>query len=561
MKSISRVAVVVFGLMAIGLLSRCGGGQSALQESPQTLVITTASLPNGTAETAYSQTIQASGGVAPYGWNVTTGALPHNLLLSSSTTNSATLAGTPDVPAQALAFTIKVTDSATHSAAQAYTISILPEPDILSVSPASLNFSRQLVGNVSAAQTETLSNIGSSVLNIASITIVGNNAAEFNQSASTCGASLASGANCTISVTFKPSQLGPRGASIAITDDTAGSPQSVSLDGVGVTSGPNASLSAMSLNFGSQGVNTTSPAQSITLSNYGNAALNITGITASANFAETNNCSTSLASAASCIINVTFRPGTAGVISGTLSINDNASGSPQAVALGGSGVGASAPGATLSSTSLNFGSLSVNTTSPAQTITLSNAGNATLNISGIAASASFSETHNCGTSLASTASCTINVTFTPTTTGAINGTLSITDNASGSPQTAALSGTGAAVTSLQITSGTPPSGTVGKLYDLRCPFPCFGLFLAGFPVTAAGGVQPYSWSWTPQQGSSLPPGLMFPDIYGYQCLNVRPPAICGKPTIAGTYGVVVTVTDSDSPPSHASKSYTIHIFP
>src|SRR6266567_4218926 len=176
--------------MAIGLLSRCGGGQDPLQPPTQTLVIVTASLPNGTAETAYSQTIQASGGVAPYTWTVTAGTLPHNLSLATSATNSATLSGTPDVPAQALAFTIKVTDSATHSATQPYTISILPEPDILSLSPASLNFSMQLVGNASAAQTETLSNIGSSVLNIASITIVGNNAAEFAQSASTCGATL-----------------------------------------------------------------------------------------------------------------------------------------------------------------------------------------------------------------------------------------------------------------------------------------------------------------------------------------------------------------------------------
>jgi probable HAF family extracellular repeat protein len=118
-----------------------------------------------------------------------------------------------------------------------------------------------------------------------------------------------------------------------------------------------------------------------------------------------------------------------------------------------------------------------------------------------------------------------------------------------------------AETPLSITSGSPPSGKVGAPYDLRCPLPCFGLFFAGFPVTAAGGVRPYWWSWSAQQGSSLPPGLMFPDLYGYQCLNVRPPAICGKPSKAGSYNVVVTVKDSESPPRHASKSYTIRIFP
>ncbi len=153
-------------------------------------------------------------------------------------------------------------------------------------------------------------------------------------------------AGSEFNVTFTPNQSGPRSASIAITDDSAGSPQSVSLDGVGVTSGPSATLSAMSLNFGSQGVNTTSPAQSITLSNYGNAALNITGITASANFAETDNCVTSLASVASCTINVTFTPSAIGSYNGTLSIVDNAKGSPQTETLNGTGVAQPPPGCT-----------------------------------------------------------------------------------------------------------------------------------------------------------------------------------------------------------------------
>ncbi len=342
MKPIARLTLVALGVFAVGLLSRCGGGESAVQPSPQTLAITTASLPNGTAETAYSQTIQASGGAAPYTWTVSTGVLPHSLLLGNSRTNSEALAGTPDTPTQGVAFTIKVTDSASHSATQAYTITILPEPDILSLFPAGLSFSTQLVGSTSTAQTETLSNIGSSVLNISSIAIVGHSAAEFNQSASACGASLAPGANCTIDITFNPGQLGPRGASIAITDDTAGSPQSVSLDGLGVTSGPNATLSAMSLNFGSQVVNTTSPAQSFTVSNYGKAALNIAGITVGADFAETDNCGTSLASAAGCTIDITFTPSATGSISGTLSLSDNASGSPQTVALSGTGATSSA---------------------------------------------------------------------------------------------------------------------------------------------------------------------------------------------------------------------------
>jgi hypothetical protein len=138
-------------------------------------------------------------------------------------------------------------------------------------------------------------------------------------------------------MTFTPSQLGPRTASITVTDSGAGSPQSVPLSGFGVTSGPNATLSATSLTFGTQLVGTSSPAQSVTLSNYGAAALNITGIVASGDFQATTTCGSSLAVLATCTISVTFKPTQKGIRTGTLSITDNAPGSPQTVLLSGTG--------------------------------------------------------------------------------------------------------------------------------------------------------------------------------------------------------------------------------
>jgi hypothetical protein len=96
------------------LLSGCGGGLSAFQQSSLPLMITTASLPNGISQLTYSQTIQASGGVAPFIWTVNAGMLPHNLVLSSTATNTVTISGTPDTLAQGVAFTIKVTDSTNH---------------------------------------------------------------------------------------------------------------------------------------------------------------------------------------------------------------------------------------------------------------------------------------------------------------------------------------------------------------------------------------------------------------------------------------------------------------
>src|SRR5438094_9424458 len=96
---------------------------------------------------------------------------------------------------------------------------------------------------------------------------------------------------------------------------------------------------------------------------------------------------------------------------------------------------------------LSLSSQNVGTTSAAQTVTLTNSGGAALSISSIAVtgtnSADFGQTNNCGSSLAASSSCTINVTFTPAASGTRSGTLTVTDNASGSPQTASLTGTGA----------------------------------------------------------------------------------------------------------------------
>jgi hypothetical protein len=304
--------------------------------APAPLAITTATLANGVTGASYNETIQATGGVAPFVWTVSSGPLPHNLSLSTSTTSTVTLFGIPDTVAQGVAFTIQVTDSAGHVATQAYTVSVLLQSDSLVLLPASLDLGNELVGSTSVAMPETLTNTATSPLVISSIAIAGSNAAEFNQT-TTCGASLAAGASCTINVTFTPGQSGPRFAALTITDDTAGSPQSVSLSGVGLTANANATLSAGNLAFGTQLVGTTSPAMSVALSNYGNATLNVVHITVPASFAETDNCVPSLASGTTCTIKVTFMPGAAGDTTGMLSISDDAPGAPQTVSLSGTG--------------------------------------------------------------------------------------------------------------------------------------------------------------------------------------------------------------------------------
>ena len=97
--------------------------------------------------------------------------------------------------------------------------------------------------------------------------------------------------------------------------------------------------------------------------------------------------------------------------------------------------GRGAPASSFLPTSLAFGNQNVNTTSAAQTVTLTNSGTAALNITSIAASAPYAQTNTCGASVAAGANCSISVTFTPTATGSQPGTITVTDNATGSPQT------------------------------------------------------------------------------------------------------------------------------
>ena len=118
---------------------------------------------------------------------------------------------------------------------------------------------------------------------------------------------------------------------------------------------------------------------------------------------------------------------------------------------------AGAPAVTLSPTSLNFGSVVVGTTSAVKNVTLINSGTAPLTISDIAVTGPFTETNTCGTTVAPRQKCTISVTFSPTKTGLTTGAVTITDNASNSPQTVSLTGTGSTtgLTSIAVTPTKP----------------------------------------------------------------------------------------------------------
>jgi len=202
--------------------------------------------------------------------------------------------------------------------------------------PKSLSFGNQTVGLTSTSQTAALKNTGDVALTISSISISGADSRDFAQN-NNCPASVAPNGSCSINVTFKPTASGTRIAAVVIADNAPGSPQKVTVKGTGTF----IQLKPISENFGTQPVGTTSKAKTITLSNKGTATVSIvniaiTGSNAS-DFSQTNTCGKSVASGASCLIKVTFKPTATGTRSAAVSVTDDGGGSPQKVSLAGTG--------------------------------------------------------------------------------------------------------------------------------------------------------------------------------------------------------------------------------
>ncbi len=330
----------------------------------------------------------------------------------------------------------------------------------VTLTPSSLTFAAQAVGTTSPSQPVTLNNAQSTALTISSIFGGGADPSDFKQS-NNCGSSVPAGGSCTINIAFAPTATGTRTATLSVSDSAINSPQVVTLSGT-ATTGPTISLSPTSINFGNQADGTTSAKSAITVTNTGSATVTFTSIaitgTNSANFAQSNNCGTSLTQGSSCTINVTFSPSTTGSYSAAVTLADNAANNPQSVGLSGNGI---AP-VTLSATSVAFGTVLVGTSKTAAAVTLTNKMNVALTgITVVASGTGFSQVDTCGTSIAAGATCTITATFTPTAAGAVTGAVTITDSALNSPQAITLTGTGQLPVSVSPTSLNFGTVTVG----------------------------------------------------------------------------------------------------
>lgn len=366
------------------------------------------------------------------------------------------------------AITIALSGTATGGATSA---------PVATISPTSLTFGSTAIATTSATQNLNITNSGNAALNLTSL---GYSSADFITAGGTCvvPGSVAAGGSCTIAVAFRPANgsTGARSGTLSIAHNAAGSPGSVALAGTATAAlAPVASLTP-ALAFGSVNVGSSSSAQTATLSNTGTAALVIGSIaTASSEFTPSGGtCAAggTVAAGSSCTIGVGFTPAAAGARTATLTVTHNASGGSSTSALSGSGVALS-PQASVSPAALSF-TQTVNTVSAAQTVTLSNPGTAPLTIGTLAVSGAQAAefqiasggTCTAGASVAASGSCTVRVSFAPTAAGARSASLAITHNATGSPTSVSLAGTGTSAPqpsiSVDATSLTFGAQTVGS---------------------------------------------------------------------------------------------------
>jgi len=211
---------------------------------------------------------------------------------------------------------------------------LLNTPVVLS--PNSVTFPTKVVGTHSTAYSIVLHNTSANPLTVTNVAITGTNAADFSQT-NNCGLGVAGMSTCTIEVTFAPTNINTRFANLVVTDSAVGSSQTALLAGIGT----DASVLPTSLLFSAQTVGTTSAAKMITLTDVSTTAMLIGGISITganaADFTQTNTCGTGIAGKTKCTISVVFKPSATGTRKASVSVADNAGGSPQIVPLTGTG--------------------------------------------------------------------------------------------------------------------------------------------------------------------------------------------------------------------------------
>jgi hypothetical protein len=386
---------------------------------------------NGTASLTISQATVSGSGFTISGLTV-----PATVVAGASTTFSAVFTPTGS---GAVNGSISLTNNAPSSPLTiALSGTAATATGLLGANPASYNFGNVLVGS-NGTQTITLTNSGNASVTISAATATG---AGFSLTGLSVPLTLNAGQNTTLTATFTPTSAATASGSLSIVSNASGSPLAIPLTGTGVQ--PQISALPTSLSFGTV-VDGSSASQSITLKNGGTASLTISQATVSGSGFTISGLTTpaTVAAGASTTFSAVFTPTGSGAVSGSISLTSNAPSSPLTIPLTGSAaIATQLLGA--SPTSLSFSTVNVGSSSPLSA-TLTNSGNSNVTISSVAITgAGFTDTGvPANTVLTPNQSIALNVAFAPTTATSVTGTVTVTSNASNSPLTISLSGTGA----------------------------------------------------------------------------------------------------------------------
>ncbi|EED36388.1 conserved hypothetical protein [Luminiphilus syltensis NOR5-1B] len=401
----------------------------------------------------------------------------------------------------------------------------------LSVSPEGIDFDKVLVGDSSAAQTVTLTSSGKASVTVSSIDTP---TAPMSLSGGSCVAppfTLKPDESCTLEFSFSPSATGVVNQDIEIASDAPNSPEIITLAGEGVE--PSLLLTPGAIDFGDVRVGESAGPLAVTVGNNGTAPLTVSAVDdAAAPLAQTGGSCTAppytLQPGDDCTLEYSFSPGSTGIINQSIKVSSDTASSPDSFDLVGNGVEA---GIFLTPDSIDFGQVLVGETPAAQTVTVNASGTAALNVSAITAvAAPLSQTGgSCPEppfTLDTGDSCTLQYSFSPTVTGAVNQNIEIDSDAPSSPDSIALAGVGSRL--FRSFDGPLPSGSIGTIAfttaDAGCEFARDPDFLSvatpappsnielidgvvGFEIT---GCQPGATvDVTVDYGTPLPPGTQY----------------------------------------------------
>lgn len=414
------------------------GTQGALSANPASIPFgavlngATASVPvtltnSGTANVAISAHSITGTGFTLTGWTA-----PASLTPGQTTTFTVTFA-----PTSATSFTgqVSITSNAPGSP---LTIGLTgtgtATQATITLSPTPVAFGNVNVGG-NSVKTVTLTNTGNATLNISAAAITGT-----GFTTNLTARSVSAGANTTFTVTFTPTTAGSASGNISITSNAAGSPAQLALSGTGLQSQIASTPTSVAFSSVTVGNNNSQP---VTLQNNGNTTLTFSNILVSGSGMSINGLTTTstIVAGGSLTFNAVFAPTASGAVSGSVRLTTNGTPSPLTINMSGTGV-ATQSTMTVNPSPVAFGNVNVGSNSP-KTVTVSNTGNATLNITAATISGTgYTMNLTAPTSVNAGSNTTFTVTFTPTTGASSTGSIQITSNASATPATVSLTGTG-----------------------------------------------------------------------------------------------------------------------